>query len=908
MKSLRAKLTAATLALLAAATLTASDPIPATAQRLQQPATEGGICNRTPIVQEALLQALKDTNKVHPLPQCDGVTSQHLALLTGELSLQWQRIDTLQPQDLQALTNLQELNLADNSIASLPDDLLTEIPLLESIDLSNNDLTEIPEAAFKNNPNLRRIDISENQIASLPKGLLTQATNLLKFEAAANRISKVPDDFAASNPRITHINLSRNKLRALAEGTFAKNNELTRVNLSGNWLPGLPDNIFQHNPNLQTINLSGNRLSRLPVLPPSTKTANLHSNKIKKFPRSLALGRNNFNTLTMDHNPGAPFRFIANLQQVDHNTVRVGLSQKPPLPISVEIAATNVAIHSTTTHFDPGSTYGGEIKITPKEQPATLEQRPTIAVKNISFTLDKTTGILALPGRPLVPEFSLVIETQTPAITTKEGETAVVLLKASKAPQEDISVPYTLGPDQDPSTQDADQEDYNNHSKGQALLKAGQIQTEITIPITADTNNDEPVSETFIVALDPPGPDTPYRLAAQASTEVTIKMGICNRTPAVTAVLLSNLPAPTPTDQSRTCSDITPNHLEILGPRLELKDLDIEELKARDLQGLANVKDLDLSGNKLEEIPKGLLNNMPGLTKVNLARNQLHEIHSQTFQHTPLLEYINLAGNNLTKLPEGLLRNTPALESLILSWNQINQVPTNLLSNTPSLRNLFLDNNHIVATPQLFLKTATNLYFVDLSNNKMEVLPTEFPDSLRILHAQHNLLYSVPDNLPNQLSTLNLEGNNFTEIPDNLPASLQVLHLRDNDIADMASERLAHMPRLSSLNLDRNTGTPFQVQFQMTLIDEYAARVSLSRPSPLPLAVTMTGSHITPIPNRVTFRRGQQEGPIIELRPIQDVDNRSGEGTVAMAATWFINAQAYGIEIVPGPSLTIPIR
>ena len=117
---------------------------------------QGGICNRSPKVRAAIINALSGVS------DCGAVTATHLASLTGTLMLGASGAATLQAGDFAGLSGLTGLDLANRSIASLPQDVFGDLAKVTTLNLSGNSLAELPAGVFAGLSSLSSVDLSGN--------------------------------------------------------------------------------------------------------------------------------------------------------------------------------------------------------------------------------------------------------------------------------------------------------------------------------------------------------------------------------------------------------------------------------------------------------------------------------------------------------------------------------------------------------------------------------------------------------------------------------------------------------------------------------------------------------------------------------------------------------------------------
>ena len=184
-----------------------------------------------------------------------------------------------------------------------------------------------------------------------------------------------------------------------------------------------------------------------------------------------------------------------------------------------------------------------------------------------------------------------------------EGGTAQVLVRLSPARATSTRIVWSIAPDADAATADAD--DLVGTS-GEVTIPAWETEAEIAIAI-ADDEDIEPAREWFEVSLSAPDGccgTVPVR------ARVTVREGVCDRTPAVRDALRG----------SASCDAPTPATLAAVA-RLDVSDAGAGALQADDFAGLAGLRTLLLDGNGLEILPDGLFAGLSGLRELSLENN-----------------------------------------------------------------------------------------------------------------------------------------------------------------------------------------------------------------------------------------------------------------------------------------------
>eukprot|EP00903_Cladosiphon_okamuranus_P008165 g7864.t1 len=84
------------------------------------------------------------------------------------LDLAMNSLDSIPNDFLKGMDNLERVNLEDNGIVELPPGLLDHTPKLTTISLPFNRMASLAPNLFKNTPNIREVRINDNHLSSLP--------------------------------------------------------------------------------------------------------------------------------------------------------------------------------------------------------------------------------------------------------------------------------------------------------------------------------------------------------------------------------------------------------------------------------------------------------------------------------------------------------------------------------------------------------------------------------------------------------------------------------------------------------------------------------------------------------------------------------------------------------------------
>ena len=198
------------------------------------------ICNRTPQVQAAILNAINAMDGVSDVT-CETATAEQLAAITTPLTiLDIAETEELRARDFEGLSGVTELTLLQNGFTSLPDGVFSGLSALESLSM-----------------NLHR------NLTSLPDGIFSELTSLVSLNLASNALMSVSAQLFAGLTSLTSLELGANQLSGLDANTFSSLSGLTRLGLASNDLASLDGDEFAGLSGLETLDLSDNELMSL---------------------------------------------------------------------------------------------------------------------------------------------------------------------------------------------------------------------------------------------------------------------------------------------------------------------------------------------------------------------------------------------------------------------------------------------------------------------------------------------------------------------------------------------------------------------------------------------------------------------------------------------------------------------
>ena len=319
--------------------------------------SEGGVCERTPQVRDALVEAVAETS------ECDQVILSDLAAIT---SLDFSRagIDALQAGDFAGMTSLKILSLEFNTLSSLPEAVFAGLASLEQLKLNENALNSLPEGVFQGLKSLRELNLEYNELIALPMRVFQGLDSLEQLNLSANDLTDLSGGAFRGLVSLQSLALGGNNLTALPEDLFSGLDALEGLALSYNPLTSLPEKIFHGLSSLEHLTLSNTSLSELTggvfrglvslqslelrdtlltSLPEgifrgldSLQSLNLGGKSLVQVPVGLLDGLSSLETLTFSSNDPLPAGFfddvldtLRELYLASHHTARVSFAFWP---------------------------------------------------------------------------------------------------------------------------------------------------------------------------------------------------------------------------------------------------------------------------------------------------------------------------------------------------------------------------------------------------------------------------------------------------------------------------------------------------------------------------------------------------------------------------------------------------
>ncbi|KAG9339724.1 hypothetical protein JZ751_023371 [Albula glossodonta] len=248
---------------------------------------------------------------------------------------------------------------------------------------------------------------------------------------------------------------------------------------------------------------------------------------------------------------------------------------------------------------------------------------------------------------------------------------------------------------------------------------------------------------------------------------------------------------------------------------LHLEENQLHQLPDSAFSGLPGLQELYLNHNRLQDISPGAFKGLDNLLRLHLNSNRLVAIDQRWFQSVPRLEVLMIGGNPVDAIQDLNFEPLGALRSLVLAGMGLRQLSERSLEGLSSLESVSFYGNRLTKVPKEALRKVPGLKFLDLNKNPIQLLERgDFRDMLHLKELGLNNmdeLVSIErlavENLP-ELTKLEITNNPrlsyiHPQAFQSLP-SMESLMLNSNALSALHRETIGSLPSLQEISLHTN--------------------------------------------------------------------------------------------------------
>ncbi len=229
-----------------------------------------------------------------------------------------------------------------------------------------------------------------------------------------------------------------------------------------------------------------------------------------------------------------------------------------------------------------------------------------------------------------------------------------------------------------------------------------------------------------------------------------------------------------------------------------LRELDLSGNKIneviQEIVTYMNLELLDLSDNEMLSIDDNVLDTLPKLKYLYLEKNRLSSINTRTFKGMQSLIKLDLSHNMVEILDNNVFADMTRLTDLNLGSNELREIEDDAFIGLGSVEFLTLSDNRLTTTPSRALEHARKLRTLSVDFNEIETIPTHAFKNLRELRQ-----LSIESNSIVHVSEFAFYEQDSSDVPQ-----LEILSLKSNRLNTVPTRALNHITNLISVDLSGN--------------------------------------------------------------------------------------------------------
>ncbi|XP_017550208.1 leucine-rich repeat neuronal protein 2 [Pygocentrus nattereri] len=248
---------------------------------------------------------------------------------------------------------------------------------------------------------------------------------------------------------------------------------------------------------------------------------------------------------------------------------------------------------------------------------------------------------------------------------------------------------------------------------------------------------------------------------------------------------------------------------------LHMEENQLRHLPEAAFSGLPSLEELYLNHNRLRSIAPGAFKGLDNLLRLHLNSNHLVIIDRRWFHALPQLEVLMIGGNPVDIIQDLNFKPLGSLRSLVLAGMGLREISERALEGLLNLESISFYDNHLTKVPKEALQKLPGLKFLDLNKNPIQLVQRgDFRDMLHLkelgLNNMEELVsieHSAMENLP-ELTKLEITNNPrlsyihpqaFQKLP-----SMESLMLNSNALSALHRQTVRSLPSLQEISLHTN--------------------------------------------------------------------------------------------------------
>ncbi|XP_007247828.3 leucine-rich repeat neuronal protein 2 [Astyanax mexicanus] len=248
---------------------------------------------------------------------------------------------------------------------------------------------------------------------------------------------------------------------------------------------------------------------------------------------------------------------------------------------------------------------------------------------------------------------------------------------------------------------------------------------------------------------------------------------------------------------------------------LHMEENQLRHLPEEAFFGLPSLQELYLNHNRLRSISPAAFKGLDNLLRLHLNSNHLVVIDRRWFHALPQLEVLMIGGNPVDVIQDLNFKPLGSLRSLVLAGMGLREISERALEGLLNLESISFYDNHLTKVPKEALEKLPVLKFLDLNKNPIQLVQRgDFRDMLHLkelgLNNMEELVsieHSAMENLP-ELTKLEITNNPrlsyihpqaFQKLP-----SMESLMLNSNALSALHRQTVRSLPSLQEISLHTN--------------------------------------------------------------------------------------------------------